>query len=73
MLRRATTMTKQEIRKTERYKEARTNIKRHGGFNLVGKYKMTDGEIEKYLIDMIAWCEIELQAAKDMLKEKDFH
>lgn len=66
-------MTKKEIRKTEQYKEAKVNIKRHGGFNLVGKYKKTDAEIEKYLTDLIKYTEIQLQAYKDMLEEKDFH
>ena len=66
-------MTKNEIRKTEQYKEAKVTIKRHGGFNLVGKYKMSDAQIEKYLIDAIKYTEIQLQAMKDMLEQKDFH
>ena len=66
-------MTKNEIRKSEQYKAAKALIKRHGGFNLVGKYKMTDADIERYLMDAIITTEIQLQAMKDMLKEKDFH
>lgn len=66
-------MTKTQIRKTAQYKEMKKTIKRHGGFNLVGKYKMTDGDIERYLVDFIRYTEIQLQAAKDMLEAKDFH
>ena len=66
-------MTAREIRKTEQYKAEKINIKRHGGFNLIGKYRMTDAQIEKWLMDAIAFTEIHLQALKDMLEEKDFH
>lgn len=66
-------MTKKEIRKTEQYKAAKVHIKMHGGFNLIGKYFKTDAQIEKYLIDLIQHTEIQLQAYKDMLAEKDFH
>lgn len=66
-------MTKREIRKTEQYKEQKVVIKRHGGFNLIGKYAKTDAQIEKYLLDAIRYTEIHLQALKDMLEEKDFH
>ena len=66
-------MTKNEIRKTEQYKEAKIIIKRHGGFNLVGKHKKTDADIEKYLTDLIKHTEIQLQAYKDMLAQQDFH
>lgn len=53
--------------------EAKVVIKRHGGFNLVGKYKMTDEQIEQYLKNLIEHEEILIQAAKEMLAEKDFH
>lgn len=66
-------MTANEIRKTEQYKEEKKNIKRHGGFNLIGKFHMTDAEIEKWLVKAIRNTEITLQAMKDMLEEKDFH
>lgn len=66
-------MRANEIRKTEQYKAEKKNIKRHGGFNLIGKYKMSDAEIEKWLMDAIRNTEITLQAMKDMLAEKDFH
>lgn len=48
-------------------------IKRHGGFNLIGKYYMTDEQIEQYLKDLIEREELLIQAAKEMLAEKDFH
>ena len=66
-------MTPAEIRRTEGYKAEKANIKRHGGFNLVGKYKMTDEEIVKWLENAIRVTEVQLQAMKDMLEEKDFH
>ena len=66
-------MTAEEIRNSEQYKEEKKNIKRHGGFNLVGKYRMTDAQIEQWLVNAIRVTEIQLQAMKDMLAEKDFH
>ena len=63
----------EEIRKTEAYKEEKEEIKRHGGFNLVGKYRKTDEEIRRYLIEAIEQAEIYLVALTDMLAQEDFH
>lgn len=53
--------------------EAKVIIKRHGGFNLIGKYYKTDEQKEEYLKNYIEWAEIQLQAAKEMLEGRDFH
>ena len=66
-------MSVEEIRGSKQYQEAKVVIKRHGGFNLVGKYKLSDATIEEYLKESILHHEIYLQAMKDMLSERDFH
>ena len=66
-------MTVEEIRNSEQYKEEKKNIKRHGGFNLIGQYRKTDAQIEQWLMDAVRATEIHLQALKDMLEERDFH
>lgn len=53
--------------------EAKVIIKRHGGFNLIGKYYKTDEQKAEYLRNYIEWCKIQTQAAEEMLAEKDFH
>lgn len=53
--------------------EAKVIIKRHGGFNLIGKYKKSDAQIEEYLKKAIEHEELMLQAMKEMLSERDFH
>lgn len=58
--------TREEIAK------AKIVLKRDGGFKLVGKYYQTPAQKQAYLERVIRHMELNLQAAREMLEEKDF-